>query len=233
MDSTSSGMPMRDRLQPPRTEVERSERLTILTHPLAEALVTRLRDASTPAREFELAIHEITTQLLWLAIADEPRKDLQVVGFDGSIIQGSALARNVASLIILRAGLGMLPPVRQLIPGAPNYQVGIKRDEETLAPRLYYSNLPDRLDERQHVLLLDPMLATGGSARLALERLRLGFNGEISFLGIIGAPIGVETLLNADSQVRIFLAALDDRLNGQGYIVPGLGDAGDRLFGTN
>ncbi len=233
MTAPSPRSPMKGRPQPSRADVERSDRLTVISHPLADTLVTLLRDTSTPARDFEMAIQELTRHLLWQATVDEPRRQTRVTGFDGSLVAGSALERNIASLIILRAGLGMLPPVRMLIPDAPNYQVGIKRDEATLAPRLYYSNLPERLDERRHVLLLDPMLATGGSAGLAIERLRSGFSGQISFLGIIGAPIGVQKLLDADPDIRIYLAALDDRLNDDGYIVPGLGDAGDRLFGTN
>ncbi len=233
MTASSPRLPMRGRPQPSRMDVERSDRLTVISHPLSDSLVTLLRDTSTPARDFEMAIQELTRHLLWRATADEPRKQTRVTGFDGSNVDGSTLARNIASLFILRAGLGMLSPMRMLIPNAPNYQVGIKRDEATLTPRLYYSNLPERLDECQHVLLLDPMLATGGSAVLAVERLRSAFSGQISFIGIIGAPIGVQVLLDADPHIRIYLAALDERLNDNGYIVPGLGDAGDRLFGTN
>ena len=233
MTDSPTVLPMKNRPQPGRESIQGSDRLTVLSHPLADVLVTTLRDVSTPAREFEMAIHELTRMLLWRAIADEPRKGRPIRGFDGREIEGASFARNLASLIILRAGLGMLPPVRLLIPEAPNYQLGIKRDEKTLESRLYFSNLPENLDKLQHMLLLDPMLATGGSAQLAVEQIRTRYSGEISFLGTIGAPVGVQTLLNSDSRIRIYLAALDDCLNDHGYIVPGLGDAGDRLFGTN
>jgi len=233
MTGTSPSLPMKGKPQPTRDDLLPSDRLTVLSHPLANALVTKLRDVTTSAGEFELAMHDLTRQLVWLATDREPRRGWAISGFDGNHIQGWELSNAIASLIILRAGLGMLPPLRRLLPEAPNYQLGIKRDEATLEPRLYYSNLPDDLDRFQHILLLDPMLATGGSACLAVQHLRAGFRGRITFLGMIGAPFGVQMLLKSDPQLRIFLAALDDRLNDHGYIMPGLGDAGDRLFGTN
>lgn len=225
--------PMSGRDQPDRQTVAGLDRLTILEHPLASNLVSVLRNIETPAAQFEQAIHELSRQLVWLATSDEPLRHIEVTTFSGGVTPGTRLARRIAALVILRAGLSIVPPLRSLIPEAPIYQVGIKRDEATLAPALYYSNLEAGFRDVEHLLILDPMLATGGSACLAVRLVRNVFDGEISFLGLIGAPIGVAALLDADPHIRVFLAALDERLNDRGYIVPGLGDAGDRLFGTN
>ncbi len=233
MSASSSVFPMRGREQPSRAEVLTSDQVTILQHPLTSNLVTSLRNIGTPAAQFESAIHELTRQLLWSATEHEPLQSLDVPSFSGQTATGTCFARRLVALVILRAGLSMLPPFRVLVPDSPIYQVGIKRDEATLEPRLYYANLPESFAGVDHVLILDPMLATGGSAQLALERVRAFFDGDISFLGLIGAPVGVRALLRADHSVRLFLASLDERLNDRGYIVPGLGDAGDRLFGTN
>ena len=126
----------------------------------------------------------------------------------------------------------MVPPARALLPNIRVYQIGVKRDERTLEPNVYYSNLPESYDGTGHLLILDPMLATGGSACLALREARKRFAGTLTFIGLLGAPFGVARLLQADPGVRIVLAALDERLDDRGYILPGLGDAGDRLFGT-
>ncbi len=233
MDDPGSPTPMRGHAQPARDSVLASPRVAVLQHPLASNLVTQLRDVNTPAAQFESAIHELTRQLLWQATTHEPLDSVECQSFSGQIVKGTQFARRLAALVILRAGLSMVPPLRLLIPNTPIYQVGVKRDEITLEPRLYYSNLPTMLSGVEHLLLLDPMLATGGSARMALDLIRRVFDGEVSFLGLIGAPLGVVRLLDSDDKCRIWLAALDDRLNDQGYIVPGLGDAGDRLFGTN
>ncbi|HEX3723126.1 MAG TPA: uracil phosphoribosyltransferase, partial [Nitrolancea sp.] len=157
---------------------------------------------------------------------------IDVPGFSGDPIDGTRLRRQPALLAIMRAGLGMVPPVRALLPNISVYQIGIKRNERTLEPNVYYSNLPESYDGIGHLLILDPMLATGGSACLALHEARKHFAGEVTFLGLLGAPFGVERLLRADPHARIVLAALDERLDDRGYILPGLGDAGDRLFGT-
>ncbi len=225
--------PMMGRDQPSRTEVLAAERLRVLRHPLASNLVTTIRDIETPAAQFESAIHELTRMLIWDATDNEPLVPVDVPSFSGSPVAGTRFARRTAALVILRAGMSMVSPFRSLIPDSPIYQVGIKRDESTLEPLLYYSNLPTSLSHIDHILILDPMLATGGSAGAALAGVRANFVGRVSFLGIIGAPIGAMSLLNTDDNLRVFLASLDDRLNDQGYIVPGLGDAGDRLFGTN
>ena len=145
---------------------------------------------------------------------------------------GRGLPTDIAALVLLRAGLSMAPAVTALIPGTPIYHVGVRRDEATLQPSVYATNLPARADAIRHLLILDPMLATGGSALAALRRARAVFAGPVTFIGIIGAPLGAMRLGHHDRAVTIHLAALDDGLDSRGYIVPGLGDAGDRAFGA-
>ena len=224
--------PMRGRTQPARGAVIRENRLHLLDHPLATSLVTTLRDIATRSHEFEWAIHELTRPLIWNALHEEPTEYHDVCGFAGEPTPGTRLRRRIALLAILRAGLGMVPPARALLPDVTVYQIGIKRDEQTLEPLYYSSNLPESLGDIEHLLILDPMLATGGSALMAVQQVRQRFDGTLSFIGVLGAPHGVAQLLAADPMLHIFLAALDERLNEQGYILPGLGDAGDRLFGT-
>ena len=146
----------------------------------------------------------------------------------------TALARRATEMGLgpPRAGWGRAPAVTALIPGTPIYHVGVRRDEATLQPSVYATNLPARADAIRHLLILDPMLATGGSALAALRRARAVFAGPVTFIGIIGAPLGAMRLGHHDRAVTIHLAALDDGLDSRGYIVPGLGDAGDRAFGA-
>lgn len=224
--------PMRGKPQPPREAVEHDPRLRILGHPVAASLMAAVRDVRTPALQFAASVRELTRFLLWQALADTPTEAIRVPGHAGVPVAARRMIGRIAPVAILRAGLGMLDPVRDLLPDAPIYQIGIKRNEETLEPAVYYTNLPGSFAQISHILLLDPMLATGGSASEAVRLLRVGYGGPISFLGLIGAPIGVRRLLDTDPQVRIYLVALDDRLDEHGYIMPGLGDAGDRLFGT-
>jgi uracil phosphoribosyltransferase len=226
-------VPMRGRPQPARSNLAGLPQLHLIEHPLLDHLTSLLRDARTPGPDFTRAVEEITRFLLWQALAATPSDIHEVPGHTGEPVRATALRPEIATLAILRAGLSMVPPIRHLIPFAPVYQIGIKRDESTLLPHVYYhTNLPATWERMRHLLLLDPMLATGGSALAAIDLVRRGFSGQISYLGIIGAPIGVERVIAADPSIRIFLAALDDRLNDRGFIVPGLGDAGDRVFGT-
>lgn len=203
-----------------------------MTHPLAAALTTVLRDSRSPAPAFAHCVAELARGLVWQALADVETAPVEVPGHSGVPVAGWTIAADVALVIILRAGLGMLPPARELLPLAPVYQVGARRDERTLAPTIYYANLPDTFDRVSRLLILDPMLATGGSAAATVGLLRDAYQGPIAFLGILGAPLGARTLLACDPHVDVHLAALDDHLDRRGFIVPGLGDAGDRLFGT-
>lgn len=232
MDRTDAPAPMQGRSQPERAAIAKHPRLTVVEHPLLATQVTLLRDVRTPAPAFTRAVEEATRFLLWAALAGTATAPISVPGHSGMLVPGQRLAERIAALAILRAGLGMLPPVRNLLPSAPLYQIGVRRDEATLQPTVYYTNLPASYAEIDHLLLLDPMLAAGGSLRAALEIVRQGYHGRVSVLGIIGAPLGVQTMFDADPEVRIFLAALDDHLNDRGFIIPGLGDAGDRIFGT-
>jgi uracil phosphoribosyltransferase len=225
--------PMSGREQPSRQAVAGHERLTVLDHPLTASLMTVLRNIQTPTAQFEQAMHELSRRLIWQATRNEPVSMVEVPTFSGGTTPAWRMTRHIGALVILRAGLGMVTPLRSLIPDAPIYQVGIKRNETTLIPALYTSNLGAGLRDIEHLLLLDPMLATGGSAALALRLARSEFDGDVSFVGLIGAPLGVSRLLDVDSRVRVLLAALDEGLDERGYIIPGLGDAGDRLFGTN
>lgn len=233
MEQAAYPTPMRGIPQPRREEVFGHSRLTVLEHPLVTALLTIARDERTPPAEFERVLHELTRFLLYMALDQEPLEVFRVPSPTGEEADGGALQAGLAVLAILRAGLGMLAPVRQLIPAAPIYLVGARRDEETLRSTIYYKKLPGRFDVLRHVVIVDPMLATGGSAVATVQLLRQTFTGRVSFLGIIGAPYGVQHLLEADPDVHVFLAALDERLDDRGFIVPGLGDAGDRLFGTH
>jgi len=224
--------PMAGREQPPRDAVVHDPRLTVLDHPLVTTLLTTLRHQAPPADAFAHALNELTRFTLWAALANEPLEPVRVPSPTGLEAPGGRLANGLALVAIARAGLGMLVAARALLPEAPFYIIGAHRDEQTLEPTILFTSLPPSYQGLRHILLLDPMLATGGSAVAALRHLRQAFSGAITYLGIIGAPYGVQQVLNADATVRIVLAALDDRLNDQGFILPGLGDAGDRLFAT-
>ncbi|MDI3339677.1 MAG: uracil phosphoribosyltransferase [Sphaerobacter sp.] len=224
--------PMRDRHQPTRAALVGHARLTLVEHPLLATQLTVLRDIRTPPPAFAAALAQATRFLLGAALAGAPTTPTTVPGHSGTTASGHQLARRYAAVAILRAGLGMLWPMHELLPSAPVYQIGVRRDEATLRPDIYATNLPHSYAAIDHLLLLDPMLATGGSARAAVALLRAGYHGPLSILSVIGAPLGVQMLLNADPGLDIFLAALDDRLDDRGFILPGLGDAGDRLFGT-
>lgn len=232
MEVTRRPTPMRGKSQPARSDVLGYPQLTVADHPLVDVLMTELRNIQTPAPAFAAAIDELTRFLLWQTLTDLPTEPVEVIGHSGTAISGAHLGSGLAGLIILRAGLGMANPMRTLLPAVPIYQVGVRRSEETLLPEVYYVNLPADGTGIRHMLLLDPMLATGGSAVATVQKAREIYDGPITFLGLIGAALGVEQLVQADPTIQIRLAALDDGLDDHGFIVPGLGDAGDRLFST-
>lgn len=231
MDGTAPA-PMHGRQQPDRDAVLASGRLDVLSDPLAAVLLGRVRDRDTSGIEFAALSAQIATRVIWAALADVPTRPIQAVGFDGTAIAVPALAERLAGVVVLRAGLLFAAPFRSLLPDAPVYQVGVRRDERTLDAGIYVSNLPETPGWTDRVIVLDPMIATGGSARRAVEEVRRTCAGQIIVASIVAAPLGVDVLLRADPDCRIVTAALDDALNEDGYIVPGLGDAGDRLFGT-
>ncbi len=202
----------------------------ISNHPLVKHKLTLLRDKTTESKKFRELIREIS-----LLIAYEALSDLAVVPKPVetplTTTQGYKLAEPIGLIPILRSGLGMVEGIWEMIPSAEVWHIGLFRDEETLRPVSYYNRLPIH-PTVSVCLILDPMLATGGSAVKAVEILKKWGARRIKFLGLIGAPEGVEALNSEHPDVEIYLAALDDHLNERAYIVPGLGDAGDRQFGT-
>jgi uracil phosphoribosyltransferase len=224
--------PMRGRAQPDRAAVESLARLRIVQNPLSLTLLARVRDRRTDIFQFGALSTQLASLLLWEACNDVALAETQVPNFAGTAITVHQLAERVAGVAILRAGLLFATPFRGIMPDAPLHQIGIRRDERSLRAIVYGDNLPADPDWADRVLILDPMLATGGSAVAALKHIRRSHAGRIVIVSLIAAPVGVETVLNADPDVRIISAALDDRLDDRGFIEPGLGDAGDRLFGT-
>jgi len=200
------------------------------SHPLVAHKLTRLRSKSTDSTTFRQLIREIAALLTYEATADlntQP-KEIQT---PLAAYTGKELQANIGLVPILRAGLGMVAGVWELVPSAEVWHIGLYRDERTLKPVEYYNKLP--VEPTVSVcLILDPMLATGGSAVATVDILKLWGVSSIKFVGIIGAPEGIENLNKHHPEVMIHLAAVDEKLNERGYILPGLGDAGDRQFGT-
>lgn len=192
--------------------------------------LTRLRDESTPPKIFRELVAEIATLLLYEATADLPT-DEREVKTPLALYKGARLKDKVGLIPVLRAGIGMVEAALELIPEAQVWHIGLFRDERTLQPISYYNKLPTSATV-QICLVLDPMLATGGSATATIDVLKKWGAMRIKYVGIIAAPEGVRALVSAHPDVPIHVAALDERLNEKGYIVPGLGDAGDRQFGT-
>ncbi len=199
-------------------------------HPLVQHKQTLLRRAQTEPKKFRELVYEITQFLLYEATADLKLKP-RVVDTPLQAYDGFEIGERIGLVPILRAGLGMVDAVHDLLPTARVWHLGLYRDHQTLEPVAYYNKLPNQPDI-DLCLILDPMLATGGSATAAVEVLKTWGATKIKFVGLIAAPEGVERLQSAHPDVPIHLAAIDERLNEQAYIVPGLGDAGDRQFGT-
>ncbi|MCX5768255.1 MAG: uracil phosphoribosyltransferase [Gemmatimonadetes bacterium] len=205
--------------------------LTLVRHPLVQHKVTILRDKATPTKIFKELVDEIAMLMAYEATIDLA---LEPVGVETPLEQtiGQRVAGKKLTLVpILRAGLGMVEGILKLVPSARVGHIGLYRDHDTLEPVAYYFKIPGDASERDF-LLLDPMLATGGSAVAALDALKKAGAQRIRFLCLVAAPAGVERVHAAHPDVPIFCAALDRELNERGYILPGLGDAGDRLFGT-
>jgi uracil phosphoribosyltransferase len=207
-----------------------TKNLHVSEHPLLREKLTRLRDRATAPTEFRALVRQIATLLLYEATADlELRRD--TVETPLATATGWRLAAKVGLIPVLRAGIGMVDAALELIPEAEVWHIGLFRDERTLRPIEYYNKLPAQATA-QVCLVLDPMLATGGSATATVDILERWGAKRIKYVGIIAAPEGVAALSRAHPQVAMYVAALDERLNERGYIVPGLGDAGDRQFGT-
>lgn len=204
--------------------------LHICHHPLALHKLAILRDQKTEPKKFREVVRELAMMLVIEATSDLPLTPLPITTPMGATT-GHKLAENVGLIPILRAGLGMVEGALTMLPFAEVWHIGLYRDERTLRPVEYYNKLPVS-PTVQVCLVLDPMLATGGSAVATVDILKRWGAQRIKFVGLIGAPEGVKKLSEAHPDVQIYLAALDDHLNDIGYIVPGLGDAGDRQFGT-
>jgi uracil phosphoribosyltransferase len=199
-------------------------------HPLVQHKLTLLRRTVTEPKKFRELVRELSQFLLYEATLDLALHPMQIETPLAAIV-GSEIAVRIGLVPILRAGLGMVDPIIELIPTARVWHLGLYRDHTTLEPVTYYNKLPAEVNI-DLCLVLDPMLATGGSATAAVDILKRWGAKRIKFLGLIAAPEGVAALTAAHPDVSIHLAAVDDHLNEIGYIVPGLGDAGDRQFGT-
>ncbi|PLS23727.1 uracil phosphoribosyltransferase [Amylibacter cionae] len=205
--------------------------LTIVDHPLVQHKLSVMRRASTPSNQFRQLLREISHLLAYEVTRDLPmtseRIETPVCAMDAPMLDG----KKLALVSILRAGNGLLDGVLELIPSARVGFVGLYRDEETLEPVQYYFKVPEGMDERM-VIAVDPMLATGNSSAAAIDLLKESGAKNIKFLCLLAAPEGVARMKEAHPDVQIVTASLDERLDEKGYIVPGLGDAGDRMFGT-
>lgn len=205
--------------------------VTITNHPLIQHKLTIMRKTTTGSKEFRALVCEIATLMCYEATRDLPLKEVEIETPISKTKQKILSGKKLAFVPILRAGLGMIDGVLSLVPSARVGHIGIYRDPETLKPVEYYCKLPADIHERE-VIVLDPMLATGGSAIDAISLIKQRNPKSIKFMGIIGAPEGLKALTEKHPDVEVFLAALDEKLNEHSYIVPGLGDAGDRIFGT-
>lgn len=205
--------------------------LHVIDHPLIQHKLTYIRDKHTGTKEFRELVDEVSTLMAFEITRDMPLEEIEietpVCKAKSKILTG----KKIGIVPILRAGLGMVDGVRKLIPAAKVGHVGLYRDPKTLTPVEYYIKLPSDVEERDFIIV-DPMLATGGSAVDAIQSLKQRGAKNIKFMCLIASPEGVKAVQRAHPDVDIYTAALDEKLNEQGYIVPGLGDAGDRLFGT-
>ncbi|CAB1246014.1 MAG: uracil phosphoribosyltransferase [Clostridiales bacterium] len=203
----------------------------IMDHPLIQHKLTFLRDKNTGSKEFRQLVSEIAMLECYEATRDLPLEEVDtetpVAVAHTKVIAG----RKLAFIPILRAGLGMVEGVLEMVPAAKVGHIGLYRDPKTLQPVEYYSKLPHDIEERD-VIVLDPMLATGGSGIDAVTIIKRSNPKSIKFMCIIAAPEGLKAFTEAHPDVQLYCAAVDDHLNDHGYIVPGLGDAGDRIFGT-
>lgn len=203
----------------------------VFDHPLIKHKIAILRDKNTGMKEFRELVEEITTIMTYESMRDVKLIPVEVETPLEKTVQYKVAEESVAIVPILRAGLGMVNGVHKVFPTARVGHIGMYRDEETLQPQEYYCKLPDGI-ENKTVFLVDPMLATGGSACDALTALKKRGCRQIKLMSIIGAPEGIEKVASMHPDVPVYVSTLDRELNENGYILPGLGDAGDRLFGT-
>ena len=204
--------------------------LTVLNHPLITHKLTLMRDEKTGTKDFRQSLDEIAELMAYEVCRDLPLEEVEVQT-PISKMKGAKISKEVVIVPILRAGIGLLDGIRRLVPTAKVGFIGLYRDEETLQPVEYFAKFPKDLEDAI-VLVVDPMLATGGSAIDAIKQVKARGATNIKLVCLVGAPEGTKAMEEAHPDVDIYLAALDEKLNENGYIVPGLGDAGDRSFGT-
>ena len=206
-------------------------KLTVFDHPLIQHKTSIMRDKRTGNKEFKELVEEITTLMCYEALRDLPLEEAEIETPICKTTVKVLSGRKLAVVPILRAGLGMVNGILSLVPTAPVGHIGLYRDEETLEPHEYFCKLPKDISERL-IVVVDPMLATGGSAVDAIRQIKSYGGKWIKFMCLIAAPEGIKALSEAHPDVEIYCANVDEKLNEKGYIVPGLGDAGDRIFGT-
>lgn len=207
------------------------DNVIIMEHPLIKHKISRLRDKTTGTNEFRTLVGEIAMLMGFEALRDLPTEDVEVETPIEKTMQPMIAGKKMAIVPILRAGLGMVDGVLNLVPSAKIGHIGLYRDPETHIPHEYYCKLPEPIDQRT-ILVVDPMLATGGSAADAISLIKQHGGKNIKFMCIIAAPEGVEKLQKEHPDVQVYIGALDRQLDENAYICPGLGDAGDRIFGT-
>ncbi len=205
--------------------------LTVLRHPLIQHKLTLLRDKRTSTRDFKLLASEIAMLMAYEVTKDLPLEPIEIETPLERTTGAQVAGKKLTLVPILRAGLGMVEGIAQLIPSARVGHIGLYRDHDTLQPVDYYFKIPAG-EQSRDFFVLDPMLATGGSAVAAVQALKKAGASRIRFLCLVAAPPGVKAMLDAHPDVPVYTASLDRQLNDKGYILPGLGDAGDRLFGT-
>ena len=205
--------------------------VSYMTHPLIKHKITLIRQETTGTNEFRKIIEEIAMLMGYEALADLPTTDVEVKTPIETTIQPVIDGKKLAVVPILRAGLGMVNGILALTPSAKVGHIGLYRDPETHQPHEYYCKLPDSIEERR-IVVVDPMLATGGSAIDAVTMIKQHGGKKIKFMSIIAAPEGVSALMKAHPDIQLYVGCLDRQLNEKAYICPGLGDAGDRIFGT-
>lgn len=203
----------------------------VISHPLIQHKLSILRREDTSTKDFRELVNEIAMLMGYEVSRDLPLEEVKIQTPITKTTQKQLSGKKLAIVPILRAGIGMVDGLLSLVPAAKVGHIGMYRDEETLKPVEYLVKLPEDIDQRQ-IFVVDPMLATGGSAILAVDSLKKRGAANIKFVCLVAAPEGVKKLQEAHPDIDIYTASLDEKLNEHGYIVPGLGDAGDRLFGT-
>ncbi|WP_308149730.1 uracil phosphoribosyltransferase [Spiroplasma sp. AdecLV25b] len=213
--------------------MENNKNLFIVNHPLILDKLTRIRNQNTQKKDFKENLSEIATLMAYEVFKDLPVDDIEIQT-PITKVTGKTLSKTIILCPILRAGLGMTNGFEYVVPNAIISHIGLYRNEETLKPHNYFFKYPKNITNMDEALvfILDPMLATGGTANAAIKELKkVGFK-HITLVAIVGAPVAIERIEQKNPDVKIYIAALDKNLNDNGYIVPGLGDAGDRIFGT-